>query len=168
MTKLFGRVHLVFFFYLLFYIKEMGIRRLKEPSFVIVILSFTLIVVVLGVNRGLRDNFYMVLVFVFSVVFFNSPDLISFFVSFELSLVVVTLFLISRGDRETRITSGLYMFFYTIVFSLVFLIGLVKIFIDQGTLFIDLLGIVGGAGLPVSLMLGFLLLVKAPLVLLHF
>jgi NADH:ubiquinone oxidoreductase subunit 4 (subunit M) len=165
---LFDRVHLLLFLYLLYYIREMGVRSLGEPSFVIVILSFTLITVVLGFNRDFKDNFYIILVFILSVVFFNSSDLVSFFISFELSLVVVTLFLISRGDRETRITSGLYMFFYTIVFSLVFLIGLVKIFIDQGTLFIDLLGIIEGGGLSVSLMLGFLLLVKAPLVLLHF
>lgn len=66
---------------------------------------------------------------------FLTINFLVFYVSFEFVFLLIFVFLLGWGKTAERLQASFYMFFYTMVFSLPFLIILVDCFINYGSSF---------------------------------
>lgn len=80
-----------------------------------------------GLYISLFINFMGVLL-VFS---FTSISFLCFYISFEIVFIIIFSFLLGWGKTSERLQASFYMFFYTMVFSLPFLILLIDLSIDR-------------------------------------
>ena len=70
---------------------------------------------------------------------FTTDNLLLFYVLFESSLIPIFLLVIGWGSRGEKIRAGYYLFFFTLVSSLLMLLAIIKLFWLTGSLSISLL-----------------------------
>nr|QGA73998.1 NADH dehydrogenase subunit 4 [Cryptocephalus flavolimbatus] len=95
-------------------------------SFLLVILSFWVcVLMILASVKLLKFNFYpevfifIVLILLMSLMItFLSMNMFMFYLFFEISLIPTLLLIIGWGYQPERLEAGLYLLFYTLVFSL--------------------------------------------------
>nr|AZL93407.1 NADH dehydrogenase subunit 4 [Habroteleia persimilis] len=68
------------------------------------------------------------------LMFFISMNLLSFYLFFEMSLIPIFLMILGWGNQPERLQAGVYMFLYTLFFSLPFLIFLINLYLNFNTL----------------------------------
>lgn len=109
-------------------------------SFFILFLAFLIMSFIYNSLRGDRIFFYRIGSFFISfiilvlLVVFLSLDCIVFYFSFEFVVVPIFLMILIIGGRFERLQSGIYLFLYTLVSSMPFLIFLVFFFKNISTL----------------------------------
>nr|QLI42502.1 NADH dehydrogenase subunit 4 [Colletes gigas] len=101
---------------------------LNNYSFMLIILSlwiFSIIIISLNsINYyNLCINFLVILL-VILILFFMSNNILLFYFFFEISLILMFLMIIYWGMGEMRILASMYLLFYTLFFSLPFLLFL--------------------------------------------
>nr|YP_009937432.1 NADH dehydrogenase subunit 4 [Trigonopterus kotamobagensis]QNT26942.1 NADH dehydrogenase subunit 4 [Trigonopterus kotamobagensis] len=101
-------------------------------SFYMIILSLWVCSLMILASEGLlKKNYYWEL-FLFMVIFlllslimtFSSLNLFIFYLFFEISLIPVLLLILGWGVQPERISAGIYLLFYTLLFSLPMMMGL--------------------------------------------
>lgn len=105
-------------------------------SFVLVFLTFWVFifsVLSMGLNFFLFSLIWLIMVFI-SYSFFTM-NYLYFYVSFELVFILMFIFLLGWGKSSERFQASFYMFFYTIVFSLPFLVFIIFIYFNYGVIF---------------------------------
>jgi proton-translocating NADH-quinone oxidoreductase chain M len=65
-------------------------------------------------------------------IFFTVTDLVPFYVTFEASMIPLFNIIFIFGKRQERINAAYYLFFYTLIGSLSFLIGIGYLIINEG------------------------------------
>nr|YP_008080727.1 NADH dehydrogenase subunit 4 [Songmachilis xinxiangensis]AFQ07909.1 NADH dehydrogenase subunit 4 [Songmachilis xinxiangensis] len=86
-----------------------------------------------------KFNFLLFLVLVFSLLFFLCltfmvTDMLFFYISFEVSLIPTLLLITGWGYQPERLQAGIYLLFYTLFGSLPLLMGILKIYGENGGL----------------------------------
>lgn len=66
---------------------------------------------------------------------FSTIGYLVFYLSFELVFVIIFYFLLSMGKTSERLQASFYMFFFTMVFSLPFLLMLVDLYSSSSEIF---------------------------------
>lgn len=91
-----------------------------------------------SISIGKVTKFLVILIEVFSIIRFSIYSYFIFYISFESTFIILFVFLLMLGKNMERIQSSFYIFFYTIVFSLPFLILLIDLkSISDGYFFIN-------------------------------
>ena len=91
-------------------------------------------------SMSLRFYRFLILWLIFSFLLFSflTSNYLLFYSSFEFVFVMIFRFLLGWGKTAERLQASFYIFFYTIVFSLPFLVMLVNCFYEFSGLFISL------------------------------
>nr|ALO64496.1 NADH dehydrogenase subunit 4 [Lasioglossum pauxillum] len=140
-------------------------------SFMMVILTlwiFSLIILFLNEkNNFLCLKMHMILL-INLVMFFLSMQLFLFYFMFEISLILIFFFIIKWGKGEKRMEAAYYMMFYTLFFSLPFLIFL---FMVVNNLMMDLMMLLGLKDFWMNMYMFYFMMgtffVKIPMYMLH-
>nr|YP_010384312.1 NADH dehydrogenase subunit 4 [Hemisquilla californiensis]UGW52180.1 NADH dehydrogenase subunit 4 [Hemisquilla californiensis] len=111
-------------------------------SYVLVLLSFWIMLVVLMSSQAVMDknNFHKIFIVTccflnfFLVMTFAATDLLLFYVSFEASLIPTLILILGWGYQPERIGAGIYMLFYTLTASLPLLVSLMVLYSQSGSL----------------------------------
>nr|APX39987.1 NADH dehydrogenase subunit 4 [Cryptocephalus cynarae] len=111
-------------------------------SYLMVILSFWICaLMILASVKLLKLNFYskmfsfIVLVLLLSLIItFYSMNLFLFYLFFEISLVPVLLLIVGWGYQPERLEAGLYLLFYTLLFSLPMMVVIFYCYNNIGSL----------------------------------
>lgn len=101
------------------------------------------------------------------VMIFSSLNLLIMYIFFEFSLIPLLIIILGWGYQPERLTSGLYLFFYTLFASLPLLIFFINMLINTGGLFINNSILLNNIFL-INLVLLFAFLVKLPIFIFHF
>ncbi|MCC8467663.1 MAG: hypothetical protein LN589_03020 [Rickettsia endosymbiont of Eriopis connexa] len=159
---------LLFSFSLLFFIKSIFVFYYSSFYIIFSFLSFFVFFFVILIIGGLLDNLLLKFSFFFSFMFFNVSDYLSFFIFFELSLIFMVVFIIYYGRSYNKIYSALIMIFFTVLFSILFIFGISFLYYIIGSISLFLSYYFSTCRLLVSFLLVLVLLVKFPLILIHF
>lgn len=114
-----------------------GVFYIDYTSLILIFVSFW--VFFLSINSiDLRINFFLILGFILISIFFSfsSLNFLVFYFCFEFSFVLMFSFLMGWGVNPERLQASFYMFFYTMVFSLPFLVILIDCFYSFSGLFL--------------------------------
>nr|APX40000.1 NADH dehydrogenase subunit 4 [Cryptocephalus obliteratifer] len=111
-------------------------------SFLMIILSFWVcVLMILASTKLLKFNFYpnmfsfVVLILLMSLmVTFFSMNMFMFYLFFEISLIPTLLLIVGWGYQPERLEAGLYLLFYTLVFSLPMMMVIFYCYNNIGTL----------------------------------
>lgn len=162
------RIHFIVIMFSL-YLVNVGINLILMPSLVITCLIVVVFLVVsfIGFSLARSSNFLIVISMVFSLVLFNTWRIIVFFIIFELTVVAISILIVMCGSSYNKISSMFYLMFYTIGFSLIFLVGIVLIFVDLGSMSILISGLESVKRYFVSVLVALVMLVRIPLILVH-
>nr|YP_010722327.1 NADH dehydrogenase subunit 4 [Enoplolambrus validus]WDV10169.1 NADH dehydrogenase subunit 4 [Enoplolambrus validus] len=125
-----------FFFYNVGYM--LGMDYL---SFIMIMLSFWIMSLIMLCSQKVKNfnnyisGFIIVNLFLlfFLIISFSSLDYLLFYIGFEMSLIPIMIMILGWGYQPERIQAGVYMLFYTLVFSLPLLSSLL-IFSMKGSL----------------------------------
>nr|YP_009926454.1 NADH dehydrogenase subunit 4 [Saron marmoratus]QNH68797.1 NADH dehydrogenase subunit 4 [Saron marmoratus] len=128
---------------------------LDSVSYLLVFLSFWIIVLALMASQKVCDDgnyislFVVVNVFLlFSLIMtFSCLDYLFFYVSFESSLIPTLILIMGWGYQPERIRAGIYMLFYTLFASLPLLVCLLSLYNISGSL---IMGLSYNVGLSLS------------------
>nr|QZZ18230.1 NADH dehydrogenase subunit 4 [Alebroides salicis] len=101
------------------------------------------------------------------VMIFSSLNLLLMYIFFEFSLIPLLIMILGWGYQPERLTSGLYLFFYTLFASLPLLLFFIKMLINTGGLFINNSILLSNMFL-INLILLLAFLVKLPMFMFHF
>ncbi len=119
--------------------------RLCNFSYLIILLSFILIMVIRFIHlhllgqsgnknfwpRSLRKLYLIISILILSIFVFRAQNSLNFYITFEVTLVPIFLLILGWGYQPERKYAALLVFFYTLRFSLPLLIFLI-IIIDLG------------------------------------
>jgi NADH-quinone oxidoreductase subunit M len=89
-------------------------------------------------NINYINNLFIVLE-MFLLLLFSVSDILLFFIFFEATLIPLVIIINVWGSRQRKIHSMYYLFIYTLVGSIFFLIGLLKLNIILGSFNINLI-----------------------------
>nr|AFP16897.1 NADH dehydrogenase subunit 4 [Peploptera acromialis] len=111
-------------------------------SYLLILLSFWICsLMVLASGKVYKNNNYfglfnlMVLLLMMSLYLtFASANLFIFYLFFEVSLIPTLMLIMGWGYQPERLEAGLYLLFYTMIFSLPMMIVIFKIYYCSGTL----------------------------------
>lgn len=121
---------LLFFFCFQFYGNFMD--GLFFSDYVSLVLVFVTLWVFLFSILSMKLDFYsfllLVLILSFLCFSFLTVNFLFFYISFEFVFVLIFRFLLGWGNTAERLQASFYMFFYTMVFSLPFLVILISFF----------------------------------------
>nr|YP_010894802.1 NADH dehydrogenase subunit 4 [Drepanocentron fuxiensis]WJW73315.1 NADH dehydrogenase subunit 4 [Drepanocentron fuxiensis] len=109
--------------------------------------------------------FNIMLLLILLLLVFLSMNIFMFYIFFEVSLIPVFLLIMGWGGQSERIQAGVYLFFYTLFFSLPLLIGLIYIYQIKNLMVIYMISNLNNYLLYMVLMLAFL--VKMPMYFMH-
>nr|QOW08830.1 NADH dehydrogenase subunit 4 [Carpilius convexus] len=130
-----------------FYIYELGFMfGMDYVSYIMIFLSLWIMSLIMFSSQKIKDsgNFYSsfimvnVLLLLSLVITFSSMDYLLFYVSFEMSLIPTLILILGWGYQPERIQAGIYMFFYTLTFSLPLLGSLLLYYNFNGSLIMNL------------------------------
>jgi len=76
-----------------------------------------------------KNCLFMVMVFIIYFCFFTK-DFLSFYLLFEFSVIPIFLYIMAWGSSFDRIKASVFLFFYTYFSSLIFLIFLMKFYVE--------------------------------------
>nr|QTT57975.1 NADH dehydrogenase subunit 4 [Plectrocnemia sp. 1 YW-2021a] len=114
------------------------------------------------------NNFYMlnnlILLFIL-ILMFSNLNLFYFYIMFESSLFPIILMIMGWGNQTDRIQAGIYLLFYTLMFSLPMLIAIMKIKIVNETMFMMLINNIDFLLIYLIMVVSFL--VKMPMYFIH-
>lgn len=68
------------------------------------------------------------------IILFSTSNLFLFYIAFELSMLPVFIYIGIYGSRINKLKASYYIFVYTMIFSIPFLIGLLILYLEMGTL----------------------------------
>lgn len=105
-------------------------------SFVLIFLTFWVFifsVLSIGLTFFLFSLIWLMIIFI-SYSFFTI-NYLYFYISFELVFILMFIFLLGWGKSSERFQASFYMFFYTIVFSLPFLVFIIFMYLNYGVIF---------------------------------
>nr|YP_009649177.1 NADH dehydrogenase subunit 4 [Ovalipes punctatus]QDA22802.1 NADH dehydrogenase subunit 4 [Ovalipes punctatus] len=134
-------------FYHNFYIYELGFSiGVDYVGGIMIYLSLWIMSMVLLSSQKVKNlqnfssSFVVVnlLLLVFLILTFSSMDYIMFYISFEASLIPTLILILGWGYQPERIQAGVYMFFYTLAFSLPLLGSLLICYFSKGSTIINL------------------------------
>lgn len=109
-------------------------------SLIILLLTFLVLTYMHNRLRGdkslsfIMGCFYISLICLFLILVFLTLDCIIFYFSFEFVVVPIFLIVLIMGGRVERLQSGLYLFLYTLVSSIPFLVFIILLFSRVTTL----------------------------------
>nr|AUR39866.1 NADH dehydrogenase subunit 4 [Agonita chinensis] len=72
-------------------------------------------------------NFLVLMLLVSLMILFSSLNLLIFYVFFEISIIPLMMIILGWGYQPERLLAGMYMMFYTLLFSLPMMIGLLML-----------------------------------------
>nr|YP_009864999.1 NADH dehydrogenase subunit 4 [Carpilius maculatus]QKE42637.1 NADH dehydrogenase subunit 4 [Carpilius maculatus] len=130
-----------------FYVYELGYMfGMDYLSFIMIFLSLWIMSLIMLSSQKIKDlgNFHysfvmvIVLLLLFLVITFSSMDYLLFYISFEMSLIPTLILILGWGYQPERIQAGIYMFFYTLTFSLPLLSSLLSYYYYNGSLIMNL------------------------------
>nr|AFU50168.1 NADH dehydrogenase subunit 4 [Exema canadensis] len=136
-------IFLVFYMTSSFYFTSVsGFLGCDLLSFLMIILSFWICsLMILASEKVYKKSFYynffncVVLLLMFSLYLtFSSMNLFIFYLFFEISLVPTFLLILGWGYQPERLEAGLYLFFYTFLFSLPMMIMIFYLYNKIGNL----------------------------------
>nr|QNT26877.1 NADH dehydrogenase subunit 4 [Trigonopterus puspoi] len=142
-------------------------------SYYMILLSLWICSLMILASQSMYSmNFYWKL-FLFMVIFlllsliltFSSMNLFIFYLFFEISLIPILLLIIGWGVQPERISAGVYLLFYTLLFSLPMMVGLFYLYSIFYTLEFCFLSSVGS--ILLYLCVNFVFFVKMPLFFIH-
>lgn len=131
-----------------FWVRDLGfILGIDYISYIIIYLRFWIISLVILSSQKVKNliNFYsrfiiVNLLLLFSLVItFSSMDYLLFYIRFEIRLIPTLILILGWGYQPERIQAGVYIFFYTLTFSLPLLGSLLYLFYFSGSLTIVLI-----------------------------
>lgn len=93
---------------------------------------------ILSMSLSFYSFLVLWLIFSFLAISFLVTNYLLFYSSFELVFLLMFSFLLGWGKTAERLQASFYIFFYTMVFSLPFLVLLVNCFIDFSGVFFSL------------------------------
>lgn len=134
-------------FYHNFYIYELGFSiGVDYVGGIIIYLRLWIMSIVLLSSQkvknlqNFRSRFVVVnlLLLVFLILTFSSIDYIMFYIRFEASLIPTLILILGWGYQPERIQAGVYIFFYTLAFSLPLLGSLLICYFRKGRTIINL------------------------------
>nr|YP_006234164.1 NADH dehydrogenase subunit 4 [Paratemnoides elongatus]AEX37722.1 NADH dehydrogenase subunit 4 [Paratemnoides elongatus] len=108
---------------------------------------------------------YMMMLILFMA--FSVKSLLVFFIMFELVLIPIFLIIVGWGYQPERLQAGVFMIMYTMVFSLIMMLGILNIYFQEGTFCMLMLGVVKSEMNFLSVMMILSMLVKFPVYFLH-
>nr|YP_010586469.1 NADH dehydrogenase subunit 4 [Plectrocnemia tortosa]UZZ44270.1 NADH dehydrogenase subunit 4 [Plectrocnemia tortosa] len=108
------------------------------------------------------NNFILMIIL---LMMFSMMNLFYFYILFESSLLPIILMIIGWGNQVDRIQAGIYLLFYTLLFSMPMLICIMKIKIIMFTMIMNLIDNMNMLMIYLILMLSFL--VKMPMYFIH-
>nr|UTD45372.1 NADH dehydrogenase subunit 4 [Wallacea dactyliferae] len=119
------------------------------------------------INKDYYENFVFVLMILLIslVMFFISMNLLLFYVYFEISLIPIMLLILGWGYQPERLLAGMYMIFYTLIFSLPMLLGVFFLYNKNKSLMFFEFSIVDS--IYMYLLLTMVFLVKMPMYMIH-
>nr|APX40390.1 NADH dehydrogenase subunit 4 [Cryptocephalus schaefferi] len=142
-------------------------------SFLMVILSLWVCTLMfLASAKLLKFNYYpkmfgfIVLILLLSLMMtFLSMNIFCFYLFFEISLLPILLLIIGWGYQPERLEAGLYLLFYTLIFSLPMMIVIFYCYYNLGTL--DYMKFDSDFNMYMFICLNMVFLVKIPMFFLH-
>nr|APX39883.1 NADH dehydrogenase subunit 4 [Clytra espanoli] len=111
-------------------------------SYLLILLSFWVCSLMILASGKLfkKNNYYglfnlvMLLLMLSLYLTFSSTNLFVFYLFFEVSLIPTLLLIVGWGYQPERLEAGLYLLFYTMIFSLPMMVAIFKIYHNFGTL----------------------------------
>lgn len=165
----YGYVWRVIIMILIIYIVDLGVNIYIEPSILITCLLVVIFAVtaLMGPEISNLGNILIKSSLVFRLILFNTYRIFLFFVIFELTVVFISILIIVEGKSYRKIRSMFYLIFYTVGFSLMFLVGILLIFKELGSISILISNLESVKSYFVSILVTLVILVKIPLILVH-
>lgn len=77
-------------------------------------------------------RFIVVFLFFIIIMVFSSLNLFIFYIYFEVRLLPLIILIIGWGYQPERLLAGIYIIFYTILFSLPIMVGIFKLYKERG------------------------------------
>lgn len=147
----------------------LGLDLLSVNLIILTLLISSLIVISLKgfLNKNLIIFLILRLSF-FLFIIFSSLNFVYIYISFEFVLVPLIFIILGWGYQPERLISGMYLFFYTLLFSIPLLILIMYIYIVCGSLFFDYLNYKNSTFFLLHLVLLMVFLVKLPMFIVHF
>lgn len=142
-------------------------------SYIIVLLTFIIIGYIYNTLKGDKNLIYTIGCFYISVItmillsVFLSLDSLIFYFSFEFVVVPIFLMVLIIGRRMERLQSAIYLFLYTLISSMPFLVFIIIFFLKIGTLRFASFFFVGYLGSYWWSFIILVFLVKLPVFLVH-
>nr|YP_010491963.1 NADH dehydrogenase subunit 4 [Eucrate crenata]UWM93445.1 NADH dehydrogenase subunit 4 [Eucrate crenata] len=136
-----------FKYYHNFYMSELNwLLGMDYISFIMIYLSLWIMSLIILSSQKIKNlnNFFPsfitinLLLLLALVMTFSSMDYLMFYISFEVALIPTLILILGWGYQPERIQAGIYMFFYTLVFSLPLLGSLLLLFFNEGSLTMNL------------------------------
>nr|YP_010585962.1 NADH dehydrogenase subunit 4 [Plectrocnemia tsukuiensis]UZZ43698.1 NADH dehydrogenase subunit 4 [Plectrocnemia tsukuiensis] len=167
-----------FFFFFMFIFNNMGILifnisfilgiDLYSYGLILLSLWICLLNMLVSMNYYFYNDFFMLNNFFLLLILFlmfSSLNLFYFYIMFESSLFPIILMIIGWGFQVDRIQAGIYLMFYTLLFSLPMLVCIMKIEVFMGLLFMNLINNMNFLMIYLILLMSFL--VKMPMFFIH-
>uniref|UniRef100_A0A977JP66 NADH-ubiquinone oxidoreductase chain 4 n=1 Tax=Coccotorus chaoi TaxID=2978103 RepID=A0A977JP66_9CUCU len=142
-------------------------------SYTLILLSFWICsLMILASESVFKENFHWDL-FLFTIILlmlslfitFSSLNLFLFYIFFEMSLIPTLILIIGWGNQPERISSGMYLMFYTLLMSLPMMGGLVWLYKNTYTL--DFYFFMESNSLLLYLCMNMIFFVKIPMYMIH-
>nr|YP_010936709.1 NADH dehydrogenase subunit 4 [Tzotzilthelphusa villarosalensis]WKW91705.1 NADH dehydrogenase subunit 4 [Tzotzilthelphusa villarosalensis] len=130
-----------------FYVYNLGFFfGMDYISYIMVYLSVWIMFLIMLASQNIKNlnnfmkMFIMVNLFLLLclVITFSVMDYLMFYISFEMSLIPTLILILGWGYQPERIQAGIYMLFYTLIFSLPLLGSLLALFFNNGSLIMGL------------------------------
>lgn len=114
----------------------------KINSLGVIFISLTLFLTLACLLVSLRSinhniNLFLFLLSIQNVILigvFIIENILFFYLLFEATLIPIFLLIIGWGSREEKIRAGYYLFFFTLISSLLMLLSIIKLYLITGTL----------------------------------
>nr|UTN43123.1 NADH dehydrogenase subunit 4 [Quadraceps punctatus] len=136
----------------LFFLDEISLSVMVLTSFVVSISLF--------ISSSTRRSWCLVAAFFICSFFFLTKEPVTFFVSFELSVLPLFIIILSGGSNPERVSAALYMMLFTLLFSVPLFVF--SIFLSKSGIFVNGVGEFAGVFLA-----SLAFLVKLPVFFLH-
>lgn len=144
-------------------------------SYILIGLSIWICFLIILASENLyKEKFYfkyfllvMYILLLSLILTFSSLNIFIFYFFFEVSLIPTLILIVGWGNQPERIQAGIYLLFYTCLFSLPIIIGIFFIYKEFCTLEFFLLERIQGVTIFMYLCINIVFFVKIPIFFLH-
>nr|ATD53032.1 NADH dehydrogenase subunit 4 [Hishimonus phycitis] len=141
-------------------------------SYSLILLSFLVSsLMIISMVRDFNMNGFIVVnmvLLLMLLVIFSSLSFLYMYMSFEFVLVPLLILIMGWGYQPERLMAGMYMFFYTLFFSIPLLMLIIYMYSFMGCLFFDYLEKIDSMFFLIHFILTVVFLVKLPMYFVHF